>query len=73
LLQSEPSAVAISETARITYPNETFVITNSCVYLYSQLGTAKAKLSTSFFERKLKVAATARNYNTMVKLVALAT
>ncbi len=73
LLQSAPSSSTISEMETISYPNEEFVITNSCVYLYSELGAAKAKLSTNFFERKLKVKATARNYNTMVKLLSLAT
>jgi len=73
LLQSVPSSSTISEIEKVSYPNEEFIITNSCVYLYSELGAAKAKLSTNFFERKLKVKATARNYNTMVKLLSLAT
>lgn len=73
LLQWVPSSSTILETEKINYPNEEFIITNSCVYLYSELGAAKAKLSTNFFERKLKVKATARNYNTMVKLLSLAT
>ena len=72
LLQSVPSFSTISETKKINYPNEEFVITNSCVYLFSELGAAKAKLSTNLFERKLKVKATARNYNTMVKLLSMA-
>jgi len=71
LLQSVPSSENISETEKINYPNEEFVITSTCVYLYSELGAAKAKLSTNFFERKLKVSATARNYNTMVKLLSM--
>lgn len=72
LLQSLPSSENVSITNSVSYPNEEFVITKSCVYLYSEFGAAKAKLSTNFFERKLKVKATARNYRTMVKLVAMA-
>ena len=72
LLQSIPTSENISITESISYPNEEFVITNSCVYLFSELGAAKAKLSTNLFERKLKVRATARNYRTMVKLLSLA-
>ena len=71
LLQSMPSSENVSITNSISYPNEEFVITNTCVYLYSELGAAKAKLSTNFFERKLKVKATARNYRTMMKLTSL--
>ena len=72
LLQSKPSSSTILEIDKIKYPNEEFVISNSCVYLYSELGAAKAKLSTNFFERKLKVSATARNYRTMNKLLEMA-
>ncbi len=68
LLQSAPSSSIISETNKLLYPNEEFIITNSCVYLYSELGAAKAKLNTNLFERKLKVKATARNYKTMIIL-----
>ena len=71
LLQSVPSSLTISETEKIHYPNEEFVITSTCVYLYSEIGAGKSKLSTNFFERKLKVSATARNYNTMVKLLSM--
>jgi uncharacterized protein (DUF1697 family) len=72
LLQSIPSSENVSITNSISYPNEEFVIINSCVYLYSELGASKAKLSTNFFERKLKVNATARNYRTMNKLLEIA-
>jgi len=71
LLQSKPSSESISFTETISYPNEAFIITNSCVYLYSQQGAGKAKLSTTLFERNLKVSATARNYRTMAKLLEL--
>lgn len=69
LLQAAPSSESIAAIESVFYPNEEFVITNSCVYLYSEFGAAKAKLGTNFFERKLKVKATARNYRTMNKLL----
>jgi len=72
LLQSAPSSENIAVAESISYPNEEFVIANSCVYLFSELGAAKAKLSANFFERKLKVSATARNYRTMNKLLEMA-
>jgi len=72
LLQSTPSSEKVLEIEMISYPDEEFVITNSCVYLYSEIGAAKAKCSTNFFERKLKVNATARNFRTMNKLMEMA-
>jgi len=72
LLQEIPSEVLIKECQQIAFPNEEFIITPNCVYLYSELGAAKAKLNINFFERKLKVRATARNYRTMNKLLELA-
>ena len=53
------------------YPNEEFVITNNCIYFYCSTGYGNAKYNNKFFERKLKTTATARNYKTMVKLIAM--
>ena len=60
---------ACPEVEKINYPNEIFHITDNCVYFLPKLGASKAKMSTNFFENKLKVTATARNYNTMKKLL----
>ena len=43
------------------------------VYIYCPTGFAKTKLSNNLIERKLKVTATTRNYNTTLKLLTLAT
>lgn len=69
MLFSKPDQVLVDETAKLSYPNEEFKIRDNCVYFYSSMGYGKAKFSNNFFERKLKVTATARNYKTMVKLV----
>ena len=53
------------------YANEDFKITDDCVYLLCKIGYGKAKLNNNLIERKLKVEATTRNYNTMVKLLDL--
>jgi len=50
---------------------EEFTITNKCIYFYSE-NYGRTKFNNNFFERKLKVIATARNYRTMVKLMELA-
>ncbi|NND62504.1 MAG: DUF1697 domain-containing protein [Flavobacteriaceae bacterium] len=71
ILSKPPSQEKIAEISKLTYPKETFYLTSQCVYLFSQEGASKAKLSNNFFENKLKVEATTRNYNTMLKLVEL--
>ena len=71
LLESNPTKDLIIETSKLSTPKEEFVITNYCIYMYYSLGAGKAKLGTNFFERKLKVKATARNYRTIKKLLEL--
>ena len=71
LLHSAPDKKLIKETHLISYPNEEFHISNQCVYFYSTSGYGNAKCNNNFFERKLKVDATTRNYKTMVKLLSL--
>ncbi|MBT8394848.1 MAG: DUF1697 domain-containing protein [Flavobacteriaceae bacterium] len=71
VLHSNPDKKLVNSTMEIKYPNEEFHIINSCVYIYYSLGSGKAKCGTNFFEKKLKVSATARNYNTLNKLVEL--
>lgn len=48
-------------------------ITNTCIYIFYALGAGKAKLGVNWFEKKLNVKATARNYRTMAKLLELTT
>lgn len=55
----------VEEINKISFPNEEFYIKFDCIYLYVDLGMSKAKLSNNWFENKLKITATARNYNTM--------
>jgi uncharacterized protein (DUF1697 family) len=50
------------------YPEE-LILMDDMIYAYYVNGFGRSKLSLSFFERKLKVDATARNYNTMNHLV----
>lgn len=71
MLYAAPENNLVDEVARLSYPNEVFLITNYCVYFHSFNGYGKTKFSNNFFERKLKVTATARNYKTMIKLLSL--
>lgn len=61
-----------AELSKESYPNEHFEITEKCIYLYVEDKYGTSKCSNNFFERKLKITATARNHKTMLKLVSLA-
>ncbi len=71
MLYSKANKDIVKSVSELSYPNEEFLITDNCVYFYCAVGYGKAKFSNNFFERKLKVVATARNYKTMLKLLSL--
>ncbi|MFV0540116.1 MAG: DUF1697 domain-containing protein [Aestuariibaculum sp.] len=71
LLYTIPDEASIIEISNISYPNEEIMVTKSCVYFYASAGYARTKFNNNFFENKLKVTATARNYKTMLKLLSL--
>ena len=71
MLEEKPKAEHIQTLQTFSYPNEEYYFTDSCIYLYPALGAGKAKMSNNFFEDKLKVTATSRNYRTMAKLISI--
>lgn len=52
--------------------NDEFVAGSQAIYLFCPNGYGKTKLSNSFFERRLGVLTTTRNWNTVTKLYKLA-
>ena len=66
-----PKIELLKEVESISYENEEVIIKKDCLYFYSSKGYGNAKFNMATFERKLKVIGTARNYNTMVKLLSL--
>ncbi len=71
LLHQKPDESLVEGVKLLKYPNEEFYITDECVYFFSSTGYGKAKCNNNFFEQKLKVSATTRNYKTIVKLLSL--
>lgn len=69
LLQNAPNTENVEAFQKEVYENEKFVIGENCVYLLCNKGYGNAKLNNNLVERKLKVEATTRNYQTMVKLL----
>lgn len=52
--------------------NDRFIISNEEIYLYCPNGYGKTKYSNDFFERKLKITATTRNWKTVNTLLEMA-
>ncbi|WP_027077096.1 DUF1697 domain-containing protein [Maribacter antarcticus] len=71
LLFETPRQELLKIFKALTYPNEQFQVSDACVYLLCLNGYGKAKLNNNVIETKLKVVATARNYRTMQKVLAL--
>jgi len=71
ILHTIPEKNLIESVSHISYPNEEFVISDTCIYFYCSIGYGNAKFNGNLFERKLKTPATTRNYRTMVKLLSL--
>lgn len=71
-LEHEPSEEQILKVAGIDYPPDKFRINGSEIYVYCPNGFGKTKLYTNFFEAKMKVTGTARNWRTVNKLMEMA-
>lgn len=71
MLHDKPKKALVFEASEKVYEGETYVIIKDCIYYFYEKGLGQAKFNVNFFERKLNTFATARNYNTMVKLLSL--
>lgn len=71
ILDSLPDKFGLQEVSSLTHIGEEFHITYTSIYFFSANGYGRTKFNSNFFERKLKVNATARNYKTMLKLLAM--
>ena len=66
-----PNVEATEKLNAQEFDGEEFSITNECIFLYCFGGYGKAKCNNNFFEKRLGIRATARNYNTVNKLLEL--
>jgi len=62
----------IQKVAGVDYPPDKFRIIGREIYTYCPNGFGKTKLYTNFFENKMKVKGTARNWKTITTLLDLA-
>jgi len=66
-----PSLDKVNEITRFSNDVETFEIVGDIIYFYCGVGFGKTKMTNVFFEKKLDVVSTMRNYNTTLKLTEL--
>ncbi len=71
-LEETPEATLNTAINKIDLSPDQFWITGKEIFLYCENGYGKTKLSNNFFENKLKVKATTRNWKTVNKLIGLA-
>ncbi len=70
-LSGLPDKEFLNSIQTFQYPTDRFFIRGVNVYVYCPDGYGKTKYSNTFFESKLKVSATTRNWNTVEKLYEL--
>jgi uncharacterized protein (DUF1697 family) len=72
LLSKEPGKENTVKINTGQYLPDEFNITGRAIYLFCPDGYGRTKLTNTFFENKLKISATTRNWKTMIKLYSLA-
>ena len=68
LLSHQPEKEYINKLSQIDFGKEEYILENNILYSYTPDGMANARITNTFIENNLKVRATGRNRNTIVKL-----
>jgi uncharacterized protein (DUF1697 family) len=71
-LSATPDAALVSKIADINYDDDEFIVDENIVYLHCPKTYGNTKLSNNYFENKLKVTATTRNWKTVNELFSIA-
>ncbi|MBC7695119.1 MAG: DUF1697 domain-containing protein [Burkholderiales bacterium] len=71
-LSDVPEKANVDKIIDATYQSDEFIIIEKVVYIFCPNGYGNTKLNNTFFENKLKVTATTRNWKTISELVKLA-
>ena len=72
-LDRSSTAAEFAQLDEPTVGQEQFSLLDDALFVYYPKGAGRSKLSTNYFERKLHIAGTMRNWRTLNKLFALAT
>lgn len=68
-LAEEPAEDNINKVKTYSYPPDEYEIIGKTIYVHCPNGYGRTKLTNTFFENKLKTAATTRNMKTVNKLI----
>lgn len=71
-LHEEPSEAQLQKVANVAYPPDMFKITGREIFIYCPNGFGRTKLYTNFFEKKMGVIGTARNWKTITTILNIA-
>ncbi len=72
LLSYEATIEQINKVINISYPPDKFKVSGREIYVYCPNGFGTSKLYTNFFEKKMGVTATARNWRTINAILQMA-
>ncbi|SDL09447.1 Uncharacterized conserved protein, DUF1697 family [Catalinimonas alkaloidigena] len=72
-LSEAPSAAALTRLEGVTSGPDEYRLHGNVIYLFCPNGYGRTKLTNNFFEQKLRVTATTRNWKTCLKLAEMAT
>lgn len=70
-LASKPDVELVEKIKSLAFPPDEFILSGKAVYLFCPKGYGNTKLNNQFFETKLKVKATTRNWKTVGQLIDL--
>jgi uncharacterized protein (DUF1697 family) len=71
-LHEEPLNAQIQKVINIDYPPDKFKVIGSEIFIYCPNGFGKTKLYTNFFEKKMGVIGTGRNWKTLTTILNIA-
>lgn len=71
-LREPPTALQTDKVKNIDYPPDKFMISGREIFIYCPNGFGRTKLYTNFFENKMQVVGTARNWKTINTLLEIA-
>ena len=71
LLFNNATQQQVEALSSYEFSNEKFVLIDQCVYLFSSIGYGKTKANNNFFEKKINIRATTRNFKTLKKVLEL--
>ena len=71
LPRPRPAAAAVGTSIPDRSPGDEFSVAGREIYLHLPNGSGRTKLTLDYFERRLGVTGTARNWNTLLKLIEL--